>query len=466
VTTRLAERRSGQPPAASPEASHDERGHESAALSAGRRELRIVSATASPIGLSARRARAPDLGGVAEKHTRFLDRPLASYYLIMGTAGLLVVLGLVMVLSASSVASYSATGSSFTVAARQAIWVGVGLPLAWVASRLPVRVYRKLAYPLLLVSLVLLAAVIVPGIGTRSGGAVRWIDLPGGLQLQPAEIAKLALVVWGAHLLVRKERRLGQVRHLVVPLLPVVLVMVGLVMIEPDLGTTAVIVLVFLGLLWTVGVPGRLFGAAVGLVGAGVGVLAVIAPYRLTRLTSFAHPFAHPQTVGYQAVQGIYALASGGWWGVGLGASREKWDYLPNQYTDYIFAVIGEELGLIGTLAVLALFGVLGYAGFRIARRSTDRFSQLAAAAATIWLFGQALINMGYVVGLLPVTGVPLPMVSYGGSSLLPTLFAVGMLASFARREPAAAAALDRRRRTSAGASDAGSPARRPARCR
>jgi cell division protein FtsW len=405
-----------------------------------------VSATAPAAGA----VRAAAGRAAPDEPTRFLDRPLASYYLILGTAGLLVVLGLVMVLSASSVASYSATGSSFTIAARQAAWVALGLPLAWAASRLPTRCYRMLAYPLLLASLALLGALLVPGIGAQVNGATRWIDLPGGLLLQPAELAKLALVLWGAELLARKQHLLGRVSHLLVPLLPVTLLMAALVMLEPDLGTTSVIVLIFLGLLWTAGASGRLFGAAVGTVAGAVGLLAVTEPYRLARLVSFANPFAHPHGSGYQAVQGIYALASGGWWGVGLGASREKWDYLPNQYTDYIFAIIGEELGLIGTLSVLALFAVLAYTGFRIARRSTDRFRALAASAATIWLLGQALINMGYVVGLLPVTGVPLPMVSYGGSTLLPTLFAIGMLASFARQEPGAPEALAARRRPAA----------------
>jgi cell division protein FtsW len=184
------------------------------------------------------------------------------------------------------------------------------------------------------------------------------------------------------------------------------------------------------------------------LVGAGGGLLAVTEPYRLARLTGFTNPcaVAKAQDAGYQACQGLYALASGGWFGLGLGASREKFGYLPNQYTDYIFAIIGEELGLLGTLVVLVLFAVLGFAGIRIAQRCTDRFSQLAAAGVTAWLLGQALVNMGAVVGLLPITGIPLPMVSFGGSALVPTLFAIGMLASFARHEPAAARALAARR--------------------
>jgi cell division protein FtsW len=195
------------------------------------------------------------------------------------------------------------------------------------------------------------------------------------------------------------------------------------------------------------GAPGRTF-SGLGLGTAGlVGMLAVVEPYRLRRLASFRHPFDHASTSGYQAVHGIYALASGGWFGVGLGASREKWAYLPNAYTDYIFAIIGEELGLLGTLAVLTLFAFLGYAGIRIAVRSTDRFVQIAAAGVTAWLLCQAMVNIGSVLGLLPVTGIPLPLVSFGGSALVPTLVALGMLLSFARREPGAAQALAARRR-------------------
>jgi cell division protein FtsW len=291
----------------------------------------------------------------------------------------------------------------------------------------------------------LLVAVLIPGIGRSSHGATRWINLPGGLQVQPSEPAKLALVLWGADLLARKDKLLGDWKHVLIPLVPGTLLLVGLVMLEPDLGTTTVLIVVLLALLWVSGASGRVFGALGLSFGAGAGVLALSAPYRMARLVSFRDPFAHAAGSGYQAVHGIYALASGGWWGVGLGASREKWAYLPNAYTDYIYAIIGEELGLLGTLVVLALFALLGYAGIRIASRSRDKFTQLAAAGITAWLLCQALVNIGYVIGLLPVTGIPLPLVSFGGSALVPTLIALGMLLSFARREPGAAAALARR---------------------
>jgi len=378
----------------------------------------------------------------------WLDRPLSSYYLLLGSCGLLVALGLVMVLSASSVTSYASSGSSFTIAEKQAMWLAVGLPAMWVAMRLPARAYRWMGYPLLLAALAMMCAVLVPHIGVQVGGATRWIALPGGMQVQPSEFAKLALVLWGADLLARKEKRLVDTRHLLIPLVPLTLLMVLLVMLQPDLGTTTVLMIIMLALLWTAGTPLSVFTGLGVLVGIGGGLLAVTEPYRLARLTGFTNPcaLAKAQDAGYQACQGLYALSSGGWFGLGLGASREKFGYLPNQYTDYIFAIIGEELGLLGTMVVLVLFAVLGFAGIRIAQRSTDRFSQLAAAGVTAWLLGQALVNMGAVVGLLPITGIPLPMVSFGGSALVPTLFAIGMLGSFARREPGAAKALAARR--------------------
>ncbi len=405
--------------------------------------MSTVSGAASVRRRPAAAARRKSDGPVANL-VALLDRPLGSYYLVIGTVALLLGLGLIMVLSASSVTSYASTGSSFTYFMRQGLWVALGLPALWVGSRLPVKAYRMLGYPLLAISIALLVAVLIPGIGQQVSGATRWIALPGGLQVQPSEPAKLALVLWGADLLARKEKLLYSPKHLIVPLLPVALLMGLLVMEEPDMGTTIVLMLVVVALLFTAGAPLRLFGGlGVGL-GGVAGILAVTAPYRLQRLTGFRNPCGHQNAlgIGYQACQGLYALSSGGWFGVGLGASKEKFGYLPNQYTDYIFAIIGEELGLLGTLAVLGLFALLGYAGIRIAQRCPDRFSQLAAAGVTAWLLGQALVNMGAVVGLLPITGIPLPLVSFGGSALVPTMFAIGMLISFARREPATARAL------------------------
>ena len=366
---------------------------------------------------------------------------------MLATTAALLVLGLVMVFSASSVRAYATYRSSYAIAMKQAIFMGVGIPCMWGASRLPVRAWRMLGYPLLLAALGGLVLVLVPGIGRNVDGATRWIPLPGGFNLQPSELAKLALVLWGADLLVRKKKLLGEWKHLFVPLLPVACLVCLLVMIEPDMGTTLATVAVVVALLWVVGTPLRYFAVFLGALLSLGTVLAVAEPYRLARLTSFLHPFQDAQGTGYQAVQGLYALSSGGWVGLGLGASREKWSGgLPNAHTDFVFAIIGEELGLLGTLSVLVLFATLAYAGIRIAKRTTDPFARLASAGVTAWLTTQALINMGAVVGLLPITGIPLPLVSFGGSALIPTLIALGMLLSFARNEPGARRALAVRR--------------------
>jgi cell division protein FtsW len=393
---------------------------------------------------AARRSRAQD-GPETPERIPLLSRPLASYYLLVSAAGLLLVFGLVMVLSASSVTAYAEYKSSYYYFIRQAMWLAMGLPVFFIASRMSIRFFRWLAYPIMVGSLVVLLAVMVPGIGITSNGSTRWVGA-GSFVIQPSEFAKLGIALWGADLLARKYRMLGEWRHLLVPLVPVVTLFAAIVMMQPDMGTTLVIVTLLLALLWTVGAPGRLFAGVLAVVATLASFLAVLEPYRLARLTSFRDPFNDAMGSGYQAVQGIYALSSGGWWGLGLGASREKWSYLPNAHTDFILAIIGEELGLIGTLMVVALFAVLAYAGIRIATRATDTFARLAAAAVTAWLIVQAVVNMAAVVGLVPITGIPLPLISAGGSALIPTLFAIGMLAAFARNEPAAAEALALRR--------------------
>ena len=259
-----------------------------------------------------------------------------------------------MVFSASSVRSYATYNASYAIALKQAIFMGIGIPALLVASRLPVRVWRLLAYPLLLTTLALLVLVLVPGIGRNVDGATRWIPLPGGFNLQPSELGKLGLALWGADLLVRKRKLLGDWKHLFVPLLPVTVLVCVLVMLEPDMGTTMATVTVVVAMLWVVGTPLRHFAVLLGGLISLATLLAVVEPYRLARLTAFLHPFDDPQGSGYQAVQGLYALSSGGWLGLGLGASREKWaGGLPNAHTDYVFAIIGEELGLLGTLARL-----------------------------------------------------------------------------------------------------------------
>jgi cell division protein FtsW len=385
----------------------------------------------------------------APARTGVLHGPLASYYLVLVSTGLLLTIGFVMVLSASSVRAYSTYGSVFAIAIKQGIFIAMGLPAMWLASRIPVKVYRKLGLPILLAALALLVVVLVPGIGRSVDGARRWIPLPFGFNLQPSEIAKLGLALWGADMLVRKRKLLGEWKHLLVPLVPVAGVITVLVMLEPDMGTTIVVTSILMSLLWVVGAPGRVFAFMLtGALTLGA-VLAVAEPYRLRRIIGFTDPCSaeHRLTGGYQACQGLQALDAGGWFGLGLGASREKWaGGLPNPYTDYVFAIVGEELGLLGTLTVLMLFATLTYAGIRIANRTNDPFARLAATGITIGIAVQALVNMATVVGMVPITGIPLPLISFGGSALVITLFGIGMLLSFARTEPGAQKALAARK--------------------
>ena len=381
------------------------------------------------------------VGGVGTSR-RLLDRPLTSYHLIIGCTTLLLTLGLVMVLSASSVEAYRTSGDSFSVFQKQAIWAAVGVPALYAASRMPIRWFRIAAIPLLVAAIGLLCLVLVPGIGVSVNGNQNWINFGGPFRVQPSEAAKLALVIWAADLLARKEKILVRYRHLLVPLLPVSVLLICLVLMGGDLGTDIVLIGITAALLYVVGAPGRLFALLSAVSVSAVVALSMVSPHRLDRFRSWLHPGADTLGTGYQAIQGRFALGSGGWWGLGLGAGREKWGWLPEAHTDFIFAVIGEELGLIGTLAVLVLFALILYAGIRISLRSADMFVRLAAAGATAWIAVQAMVNMGAVLGLLPIAGVPLPLVSYGGSALLPTLVALGMLLAFARVEPGAAAAL------------------------
>jgi cell division protein FtsW len=312
----------------------------------------------------------------------------------------------------------------------------------WLAVWVSPRVYRRLAYPALLLGGLVLFAVLTPHVGVQINGARRWIML-GPLQFQPSEFVKLAVLLWGADLLARKQHfgTLSRAKHLFIPLIPGFAFVCALVMLEPDLGTTLCFLLILLGLLWTIGTPIRYFAVILLMVALSVAALAVAAPYRLQRLTTFTDPFAHAQGSGYHTVEGLYALASGGIFGVGLGAGTSKYSWVPNANTDYVFAVIGEELGLIGCVVVLGLFALFAFTGLRISRRSVDPFVRLAAGTATVWITGQAVINIGYVTGLLPVTGIPLPFISAGGTSLIATAIVFGMLVSFARHEPEAISA-------------------------
>jgi cell division protein FtsW len=370
-----------------------------------------------------------------------LDRPLTSYYLILGSTLLLLALGLAMVLSTSSAVALDSGQSPYGGFQKQLLGALGGLVLMWIAARASPRLYRAAAYPLMGFSLIGLFLVLL--IGHSVDGGQRWLNV-AGFQLQPSEFAKLAFVLWGADLLARKEK-LGQLiewRQLLIPLMPGAAILALLVMLGNDLGTTFILLAIFMGLLWVVGTPARLFIGMLGLMGFVLLILIIVEPYRTQRITGFLDPQAHPLGSGLQELQGMYALGSGGPLGLGLGNGKQKWGWVPNSPNDYIFAILGEELGLVGTLCVIFLYGGIAYAGLRIARRVPDTFMRLAAAAATIWIVVEAMVNMGAVLGLLPITGVPLPLVSEGLSSLVVTMVALGMLMSFARHEPGARQAL------------------------
>jgi cell division protein FtsW len=372
-----------------------------------------------------------------------LDRPLTSYYLVLGITVLLLGLGLVMVQYTASVVDLSAGLSAWSDFKKQLLGTAVGLPAMWLAARSSPRVYRALAYPLLAVAVVGLLLTLIHGVSAPQNGAARWISI-GGQQVQPSEIAKLALALWGADLLARKEK-LGQLadwRHMLVPLMPGAGVLCLLVMTGDDLGTTFILLIIFLALLWVIGTPGRVFAGMLILMALAMSLMIVSKEYRFQRMLGYLNQQASPGGANWQGVQGRYAIGSGGIFGVGLGSSGQKWGYVPESTSDFIFAIIGEELGLVGTLCVTFLYGGLAFAGLRIARRVPDLFSRLAATAVTAWIVMQAVVNIGAVIGVLPITGVPLPLVSAGLSSLLVTLVALGMLMSFARSEPGAAEAL------------------------
>lgn len=372
----------------------------------------------------------------------FLARPLASFHLVVTIAILLTLLGLVMVLSASSVQAYAAAGSAYSLFAQQALFAVAGAVLFYLALRAPMRTVRQLSFPVFALSVLALALVLVPSVGSAVQGSRRWFVV-GPLSIQPSEIVKVTFIVWGAHLLVARNAARAGYKEILVPLVPAGLLVCLLVVMQPNLSTTIALGLILVALLWFGGLPMRLFStiAAVGCTAAGL--LALSAGYRSTRMRAFFNPGDDPQGINYQARQALFSLADGGFWGRGLGQSRAKWSYLPNAHNDFIFAIIGEELGFIGCALVLGLFALFVYTGLRIASRSVDPFLRLLTATATTWITGQALINIGYVVGLLPVTGLQLPLVSAGGSSLAITLLMFGLIANAARHEPEAVAALN-----------------------
>lgn len=379
------------------------------------------------------------IGRVGSALGQWLRRPLTSLHLILGVFGLLTLFGLVMVLSASTVTSLAEDGSPYSVFTRQLMFCVPGLLLFWLGLRIPPRVLRAMAPALLVLGLVLLVAVLI--FGETRGGTKAWFNIGGSLTLQPSEGVKVALTLWGAHVLVARRAVMHRWKYALSPVVPVTVVLLTLLMLEPDLGMTVSLGIVMLALLYFAGAPMKLMAAIVGGAMAGVVVLALSASYRLERISSFFSPGAGSEAAVYQSTQSLYSLADGGLFGVGLGQGRLK-SYLPNAANDFIFAIIGGELGFVGAFLVLALFATLAYTGFRIAARTADPWLELVVATSTTWIVAQAAINIGYVVGVLPVTGLNLPLISSGGTSLVISMFVFGVLANAARHEPEAIAAL------------------------
>lgn len=377
-----------------------------------------------------------------------LARPLADYWIIAGTSALLIGLGLMFVLSASSVYGQENMGDAFYYAKRQGLFLLVGLVAAVLLSRCSVQALRGLSWVAMGLAYLLMILTYTP-LGVEVNGNQNWVQFGTPLlRIQPAEFAKLAVVLWSAQVFQMKQRRLTDPRHLLVPFLPGAGLLLLLVVFQGDMGTAVIIAAILAAMMWVVGTPKRVLLGLTGVGLFGTFVLTVTSANRMRRLMAYLNPAHDLDGTNMQATVGVYALATGGWFGTGIGASRQKWGSLPEAHTDYIFAVIGEEIGFVGAVLVLALFFVLGWAGLRVARRSESLFGTVVATGITTWFCFQALVNVGVVLRLLPVMGVPLPMLSYGGSALLANMMALGVLLALARAEPDARAAITGGRRT------------------
>ncbi|MDN3481679.1 putative lipid II flippase FtsW [Arthrobacter sp. APC 3897] len=363
----------------------------------------------------------------------------SAYYTILGAALALTAIGLMMVLSASSVESIAASagesaGSTFGFFMKQALFAALGILAMLVLSRLGPRTYRKLAWVALAGAVILLVLVFIPGIGKEVGGNRNWIEI-GPLTGQPSEAAKLAMAVWFASVLSTKQKLLTEWKHALVPVVPGGGLLIGLVLLGRDLGTVIIMGLIMIAALFFAGAPLRFVAALVAAGGAGAVLMSMLSGNRTGRISAWLGQDCGAGLCD-QANAGMYALASGGWFGVGIGQSRQKWSWIPEAHNDFIFAIIGEEFGLLGTLLIVLLFGVLAVATIRMTMRHTDPFIRIVCGSILVWIIGQAFVNIAMVTGLLPVIGVPLPFISYGGSSLTFTLAAVGVLLSFARKIP------------------------------
>ncbi len=363
-------------------------------------------------------------------------RKVQTSSILLGLVVVLCLSGVVMVGSASEVISIDTYGSPWAILIRECMWVVIGGVALFVVARFDYRRWRKLGVVMVAVTILLLLAVLVPGIGTNVGGSTRWIGF-SSFAIQPSELMKLAIAIFGADLVVRREQQGRPYRMIVGPLLIVTAAAGGLILMQPDMGTALVVGCIAMAILFASGVPMKPIAKLLGAVAVLALVVGLIEPYRRARLLSFLNPGAHASGSGYQVVQSLIGLGSGHFFGVGLGNGREKWGYLPNAHTDFIFSVVGEELGLVGTITLLLLLAAFCWFGFRAASRAPDRFGGLLGVALVVWIATETIINVGAVVGVLPVTGIPLPFISFGGSSLVITMVAAGILVNIARQERA-----------------------------
>lgn len=370
------------------------------------------------------------------------ERHQPAYALLLAVVAL-VAFGVVMVYSASSVRSYFSTADPSAQGMQQLVWAGLGLFGMWVASRIDFRLLRYLAIPMFVITTVLLAVVLVPGIGTEINGSRRWLAIPGAGSFQPAELAKLAIILYLAHWLDRRGREARSFWNGLVPFGMLVAPGFLLIALQPDLGTAGIYSIVALSIFFMAGANLLYLGAIGASVLAAAYLMVSATAYQLQRVQTFLDPFRDPLGAGYNTLQGLMALGLGGVTGLGLGASKQKFLYLPAPSTDFIFAIIGEEWGLVGTLAVLGLFVVIAYQGYRIAIKAPDTFSGLLACGLTTWIVAQALVNIMVVTALMPVTGIPLPFISAGGTALTINLVAVGVLLSISRETSETGSILD-----------------------
>ncbi|MFT4213560.1 MAG: putative lipid II flippase FtsW [Microbacterium sp.] len=403
----------------------------------------VAGSTSRPPRASTTGATVTAAGGFAARVSlgRVFAPVPSEFLLIASTALLLTGVGLTMVLSATMASSVAAGDSPFEVVLKQAVFAVVGIPLMFIASRLPVTFWKRIAWPALIATTAFQLLVFVPGLGVSNDGNRNWIQL-GSLQMQPSEFLKLSLALWMGYVLYRKRTLLGLWRHVFIPVVPVGALVIGLVAVgSHDLGTGMILMAIMLGCLFFSGVKLRLFVIPLLLVLGAAAVFAVTSPNRMLRIMSFLDvdsTSCYDAVVGdcYQAMHGIWGLAGGGIFGLGLGNSREKYGWLPAKANDYIFAILGEELGLVGCLVVLALFALFAVGSFHVIRKTDDPFVRIVAGGIIVWIVGQALLNIAVVLRLAPVLGVPLPFLSQGGTSLLSVLIACGVLLSFARTLP------------------------------